>query len=384
MSTAIQKALLAAGMLLCATSAQAEIKIGFVTSLSGASSSIGIPYSRGVAAAFEYASTINGEKIKLIQLDDASDPSAATRNARKLAEEEKVDVLIGTASSPSSIAMAAVANELRIPMMAIAPISPPKTAGNELWTIAVPQTPALLVKVVADRMARDGVKNVGFIGFSDAWGDLVYNGAKDAEARGQIKLLTNERYARTDTSVTGQVLKILAVHPDGILLGSSGGQGALPPLALADRGYKGPVYGTVALQNPDFLRIGGKAVEGIVVSCGPMIVAEQLPDDHYSKKTSLVFREAYQKANGAPVTDGFAAFAFDSWLILMDAAKRAMAKAAPGTPEFHSALKDAIFSTSELKGTQGVYNFKPGETYGVDERSLVLVKLVNGAWKYLP
>ena len=371
------------GMLFAATAAQAEIKIGFVTSLSGPAASIGIPYSKGIAAALEYASSVNGEKIKLIQLDDGSDPTAATRNARKLVEEEKVDLLIGTASSPSTNAMMAVANELKVPMIAISPVTLPKP-DTDLWTIDVVQPPLLMSKVVADRMAKLGLKNVGYIGFSDAWGDLVYNGAKASEAEGKIKLLTNERYARTDTSVTGQVLTILAAHPDSILLGGSGTQGALPAIALMERGYKGPLFGTPALLNADFVRVGGKAVEGVIVSAGPAVVAEQLPDDHFGKKLALAFREAYLKANNATVVDGFSPYSFDAWLVMLNAVPRAMAKATPGTPEFRGALRDAIFTTTDLKGALSIYNFKPGGVYGADERGFVLVKLENGAWKYIP
>jgi branched-chain amino acid transport system substrate-binding protein len=364
--------------------AEAEITVGFVTSQSGPGSSIGVLYDRGMKAAVEYANSIGEEKIKFIQLDDGSDPSAATRNARKLVEENKVDLLIGTATAPSSIAMVAVANELKVPMISISPITVPATDSGDRWAIAMPQPPSLMVKVVVDRMKRDGIKNFAYIGFSDAWGDLVYNGAqKPAEADG-MKILTNERYARTDTSVTGQVLKIMATKPDAVLLGGSATQGALPPLTLAERGYKGPLYGTPALLNADFIRVGGKAVEGVLVSAGPVIVAEQLPDSHFSKKISMDFRAAYQKANGMPTTDGFSAYSFDAWLVFLDAAKRAMATAKPGTPEFRTALRNAIFTTKDLVGTHAIYNFKPGESYGVDERSLVLVRLVDGKWKYEP
>ena len=364
--------------------AGAEYKIGFVTSLSGPASSIGVPYSRGIAAAKEYMSEIGGEPVTLIQLDDGSDPSAATRDARKLIEEDKVDVLIGTASAPSSIAMAAVANELKVPFLAVSPIAAPVADDGQRWALCVPQPPSLMIKIVTDRIKRDGVKTIGFIGYSDAWGDFVYKGAKAAEAAGDLTVVANERYARTDTSVTGQVLKVVATHPDGVLDGGSGTQGALPLLGLADRGYKGKLYGTPAIVNADFIRVGGKAVEGILASGGPVLVADQLPDTHYAKKLSLAFRAAHLKATGVASTDSFAPYAFDAWLIFADAAPRARAKAAPGTPEFHAALRDALFSVKELAGTQGIYNFTPASTYGVDERSLVLVRLVNGAWQYVP
>ena len=383
MKSSIVAAVVAASLGL-AGAAQAQITVGFVTSQSGPGSSIGVLYDRGMKAAAEYAMSVGAEKIKLIQLDDGSDPSSATRNARKLVEENKVDLLIGTATAPSSIAMVAVANELKVPMISISPITVPATEAGDRWAIAMPQPPSLMVKVVVDRMKRDGIKNFAYIGFSDAWGDLVYNGAqKPAEADG-LKILTNERYARTDTSVTGQVLKMLATHPDAVLLGGSATQGALPPLTLAERGYKGPLYGTPALLNADFIRVGGKAVEGVQVSAGPVIVAEQLPDSHFSKKISMEFRNAYQKANGMATTDGFSAYSFDAWLVFLDAAKRALATAKPGTPEFRVALKNAIFSTKALVGTHAIYNYKPSDSYGVDERSLVLVRLVGGQWKYQP
>lgn len=384
MTSFLKSAAVAAVAILMAGAARADITVGFVTSLSGPGSSLGIPYGHGMQAAEEYASEVGGQKIKVIKLDDGSDPSTATRDARKLVEEDKVDVLIGTATTPSSIAMVAVANELKVPMISVSPITVPVTETGDRWGVAVPQPPSLMVSVVVDRMKRDGSKDVGYIGFSDAWGDLVYNGAKKAADAGEIKLVANERYARTDTSVTGQILKIVSAHPDSVLIGGSGTQGALPLLALAERGYKGRLYGTPALLNPDFIRVGGKAAEGILVSAGPVIVAEQLPDTHFSKKISMTFREAYQKANGAQPTDGFSAYSFDAWLIFLDAAKRALPKAAPGTPAFRAALRDAIFTTKDLVGTHAIYNFKPGESYGVDERGLVLVRLVDGKWKYEP
>ena len=382
MKTSLRLTIALAGTILASSAARADITVGFVTALSGPGASIGIPYAKGMAAAYEYVATVNGEKVRLIQLDDTSDPSTAARNARKLVEEEKVDILIGTAQAPAAIAMMAVSAELKVPMISVSPVVVPPTTDR--WGIAVPQLPSLMFKAVTDRMNKDGVKSLAFIGFSDAWGDLVYSGAKAAEDRSEVKLVANERYARTDTSVTGQALKIVAARPDAVFNGGSGTQGALPLLALAERGYKGKIYGTPALLNADFIRVGGKAAEGILVSAGPVIVAEQLPDTHFSKKLSLAFRASYLKVNGAETPDGFSAYSFDAWLIFTEAAKRAMAKAKPGTPEFRTALKDEIFATKELAGVHAIYNFKPDSAYGVDERSLVLVRLSNGTWKYEP
>ncbi|HRY04369.1 MAG: ABC transporter substrate-binding protein [Hyphomicrobiales bacterium] len=377
-------AAVAVSALLVSAPAQAEIKLGFITALSGPAAALGIPYANGMKAARKYKAKIGNETVTLIQLDDGSDPAATTRNARKLVEEEKVDILIGTATAPGTIAMATIANELGVPMIAVSPIKIETADPAKQWTIAVPQPPMLMAKVVADRMKRDKVHNVGYIGFSDAWGDLVYAGGKAAEARGDIKLLTNERYARTDTSVTAQILRILATKPDGVLIGGSSTQAALPLLALADRGFKGHNYGLASLINPDFVRVGGKAAEGVQVSAGPVIVSEQLPDGHFSKKLSADFRAAYKEVNGSESRDGFSAYSFDAYLIFAGAAERALGKAKPGTLEFRKALRDEMLNTKELAGVHAVYNFKPGQGYGVDDRSLVIVKLKDGKWIYAP
>jgi branched-chain amino acid transport system substrate-binding protein len=241
-----------------------------------------------------------------------------------------------------------------------------------------------MVGAVVERMKKSGVKTVGYIGFSDAWGDLVYDSLTKAADAAGIKVLTNERFARADTSVTGQVLKVVAARPDAVITGTSGTPGALPYRALAERGYKGPIFGTHALINPDFVRVGGESVEGLLAPTGPVIVAEQLPADNPIRKVSLDFRAAYPKAHGAAPTDAFSAYSFDAWLLFADAAQRAAAKAEPGTPAFRLALRDAIVSTKELVGTHGVYNFKADNRYGSDERSRVMVKLEKGQWKLVP
>jgi branched-chain amino acid transport system substrate-binding protein len=367
------------------TSSQAEIVVGFVTGLSGPVSSIGIPNSRGIAAGFAYQSEVSGEKVRFVQLDDASDPSAATRNARKLIEEEKVDILLGTSGAPATLAMATVAVEMKVPMIALSPIAPVAAGEGGPWVVQVPQPAPLLVKGIVDHMKEKGVKSVGYVGFSDAFGDLMYDSlVQNANAAG-IKVSSNERYGRADTSVTAQILRLVAARPGAIMVGGTGTPGALPFLALVERGYKGPIYGNHGLISADFLRVVGRAAEGVICPTGPVTVAEQLPESNPIRKVALDFRAAYQKANGAPVNDGFAPYSFDGWLIFLDAAKRAKATGAtPGTPAFRNALREAIFTTKEVVGTHGVYNYTPADRHGVDDRSRVMVQLVNGGWKLLP
>ena len=370
----------AVSVLSAANAWAADLKVGFITSLSGPVSSLGIPYDKGMKAAVAYKSELNGRKIQVVSLDDGSDPSTAARNARKLIDEDKVDVIIGTAGSPGALAIAAVARETKTPLISIANANLPGEEGA--WMVTLPQPAPLMVSAVVERMKQSGVKTVGYIGFSDAWGDLVYDALQKSAEPAGIKVVSNERYARADASVTGQVLKIVALRPDAVITGTSGTPGALPYLALQERGYKGQIYGTHALINPDFVRVGGPAVEGLLAPTGPVIVAEQLPDSNPIRKVAMDFRSAYQKANGAAPTDAFSAYSFDGWLLFLDAASRT--KGEPGTPQYRVALRDSIVSTKELVGTHGVYNFRPDNRYGSDERSRVIVKLEKGQWKLVP
>ncbi len=373
-----------AALAFTATATAQDLKVGLSISLSGPNSSLGIPYANGMKAAVSMYPEINGRKVQLIVLDDGSDPTASGRNARKLVEEEKVDVLMGGSGVPATIAISQVGRESKTPTIGLSPIQLPPAEAD--WTVTVAQPPQLMIDAVVERMKANGVKTVGFIGFTDAWGDLVYNALVKAAEPAGIKVLTNERYARADQSVSGQVLKIIAARPDAVMTGGAGTPGALPYLALLERGYKGGLYGQHGLVNPDFLRVGGAAINGTFIPTGPVIVADQLPASYPTKKVTQDFRAAYQRVNNAPSTDAFSAYSFDGYRVFVDAATRALAgnRLQPGTPQFRAALRDAIFSTKEVVGAHGVYNFKPGDLYGVDSRARVMVRVENGQWKLAP
>lgn len=381
------KNLLASAALLTALPqvAQADILVGFVTALSGPVSSIGIPNAKGIAAGEAYVDEVGGEKVRVIQLDDGSDPTASTRNARKLVEQEKVDILIGTSGAPQTLAMATAAIEMKIPMIAVSPIAPVPSGDGGPWVVQTPQPTPLLVQGIVDHMKARGSKTVAFIGFSDAFGDLMYESLLQGAKAADIKVIVNERYARSDSSVTAQVLRALAARPDAIMLGGTGTPGALPVIALSERGYKGPLYGNHGLISADFLRLAGKAANGIICPTGPVTAAEQLPASNPIQKVALAFRAAFERANGEAPTDAFSSYSFDGWLVFVDAAKRAMATGAkPGSPEFRTALRQALFTTKDVVGTQGVYNYTPADRHGVDDRARVLVQIEDGKYKLLP
>jgi branched-chain amino acid transport system substrate-binding protein len=362
----------------------ADLKIGVISSMSGPISALGIPYAKGIQAAAAAMPEVAGHKVQVIMLDDASDPTTAARNARKLVAEDKVDVLIGTSGVPGAMAIAAVAREMKTPLISPTPVKVPPDDGG--WTVTSSQPFPLMVAAVVERMKKNGVKTVAFIGFSDALGDLAYDSLLKAAGPAGIKVVSNERYARSDTSVAGQILKIVSKHPDAVFAGNSGSPGALPYLALANRGYHGGLYGTHGLINADFVRVGGDAVNGLMVPSGPVMVADQLGADNPVRQVALKFREVYKQVHGAEPVDAFSAYTYDAYNIFADAAARALksSKAEPGTAEFRAALKDAIASTHELAGAHGVFTFHPNQPYGLDKRSAVVIKLDKGHWRLVP
>ena len=381
--TSRMKAVLAASMFAAATGACADINVGVTVSATGPAASLGIPEKNTIAL---MPQTIGGQKVNYIVLDDASDTTAAVSNARRLITESKVDVVLGSTTTPNSLAMLDVVSEAQtsmISMAASAAIVEP-VDGKRRWVFKTPQNDIMMSLAIATHMAGVGVKTVGFIGFSDAYGEGWYREfTKIASLKG-LTIVANERYARTDTSVTGQVLKLVAAKPDAVLIAASGTPAVLPQRTLKERGYEGRYYQTHGVANNDFLRVGGKDVEGTFLPSGPVLVAAQLPASNPVKASALEYVTKYEAAYGKGSVSTFGAHAWDAGRLMAAAAAQALKKAQPGTPAFRAALRDALESMREVQGAHGIFNMSPTDHLGLDQRARVMVKIENGAWKYQP
>lgn len=377
MNRKLSIALLAAGAL-AALSARADITVGVTLGATGPGASLGIHYKN----AFQLMpKTLGGQPVKYIILEDGSDATNAGKNARKLITEDKVDVVMGSNGVPSSLQISQVAAETQTPYLCLTPIAVKPDVYK--WTFSVPQPTELMMSAVAEHMKANGVKTVGFIGFSDGWGDLMYKATDFHAAAHGYKVVTNERYARADTSVTGQVLKIMAANPDAVVVGGSGTGGALPHLALVERGYKGRIYHNHGTVNAEFIRVGGKSVEGAIAPTGPLIVPEELPANAPTKAASLDFTKRYEAAFGAGSRNAFAGYTNDAVMLLGAAVPAALTKAKPGTPEFRAALRDALENVKNVVGTHGVYSPTAANHNGLDERARVLVRVEGGTWRLM-
>lgn len=363
--------------------ARADIRVGVDLSLTGAAAAIGIPSANTVQL---WPQTLGGQRAQYIVLDDGTDPAAAVRNVRKFIAEDKVDVIVGPNITPNAIAALDAIAETGTPMVALAAsatIVEPQADPRRRWAFKMPQNDALMATLLTEYMVDHGVKTVGFIGFNDAYGESWWREfSKMAELR-HLRVVAQERFGRMDTSVTGQVLKLMSANPDAILIAGSGTPAVLPQKTLNERGYKGRIYQTHGIASWDVLRIGGKDVEGTLFPTGPVVVARQLPDSHPAKKVALDFVKRYEAKHGADTVTQFAGDAWGAWLLLDDATRRALKTGArPGTPAFRSALRDAIESTQNLTVPNGVLNLGAQDHQGFDQRARVMGTIRNGRFAY--
>jgi len=358
---------------LFAAPALADITIGVTISSTGPGAALGIPLKNSVEL---WPTEIDGEKLNVIVLDDAGDPSVATTNARRFVNDDKVDVIVGSALTPASIAISGVAAETSTPHLACSPV-PPNVAASK-WTFVMPQDAGLVARTLFAKMKEDGIKTVGYIGFSDSYGDLWVSQFNAIGEEYGLSLVADERYARPDTSVSGQALKLVAAAPDAIFVGASGTGAALPQLALRERGFSGPIYQTHGAVTFDFLRIAGDAADNTVFASGPVMVAELQPDTSETKKDGVEYVTAYEAKFGAGTRTQFGAHIHDAMAILRKAIPVAKKAAQPGTPEFRAALRDAIEGGGPFPASQGVFEFAPDNHFGLDERAVVLLTAKDG------
>ena len=363
-----------------ASTVYADINVGVTLSATGPAASLGIPEKNTFAL---LPTSIGGQKVNYIILDDASDTTTAVKNTKKLIAENKVDVIIGSTITPNSLAMIDVAAEAETPMISMAAaarIIEPMDA-KRVWVFKTPQNDAQMATAIVEHMTSNNVKTVAYIGFADAYGEGWWTEfSKIAEVR-KIKVIANERFNRADTSVTGQVLKILSAKPDAVLIGGAGTPAALPQKSLKEKGYKGIMYQTHGVANADFLRVCGKDCEGTFLPAGPVLVAAQLPDSNPIKKVAQDYVTKYETMYGKGSVSTFGAHAWDASKLLTNAIPVALKKAQPGTPEFRKALRDALEGTKNLTAAHGVFNLSAQDHLGFDQRARVMVKIEEGNWK---
>lgn len=362
-----------------ATPAQAQVKIGVITSATGPTAMVGIPQKNAVAL---LPKKIGDYSVDYISLDDGSDPTQTVTSFRKLVSEQHIDAFIGPTGSPNAMGILQFVAESGTPMLApvgtaevVLPMTPEKQ-----WVFKTTQNTDIIATALVDHMLRHNVKTLGFIGFNDAYGEDWLNVFSRLSKENGIDIIATERYQRSDSSVTGQALKIRSANPDAVLVAGTGTAAVLPQATLVKQGYKGTFYQTHGAALPAFLKLGGKEVEDTILAASLMLVLPEIDDSNPSKAIAEDFVQRYEALyNERPAT--FGANVYDAGLLLERAIPEAAKTAQPGTREFRAALRDALESTRELVATQGVYNMTPEDHSGFDERGRELITIKNGEWR---
>jgi len=351
------------------------IVIGITTATTGPGAALGIPERNALSFV---PTEIGGVKLRVVVSDDGGDPTTATTNARRFVTEGNADVIMGSAVTPPTIAVSTVANEVGVPHFALSPM--PMSPAREKWTVVMPQPIPIMGKVLYEHMRKNNIKTVGYIGYSDSYGDLWFNDLKAQGTAMGLQIVAEERFARPDTSVTGQVLKLVAANPDAVLVGASGTAAALPQVELRDRGYKGLIYQTHGAASMAFIGIAGKAAEGVLMASGPVMSPEGQPDSALTKKPGLALNTAYEAKFGVNSRSQFAGHSYDAFEVLKRVIPVALKEAKPGTQEFREAIRKALLSEREIAASQGVYNFTEKDRYGLDDRSRILLTVKDGKY----
>jgi branched-chain amino acid transport system substrate-binding protein len=359
-------------------SAQAQIKVGITMSASGPGAALGQPQSKTVAA---LPKEIAGQKITYFALDDESDPTKGAQNGRKLITEEKVDVLIGSSLTPVSLPLIDIAAEAKTPLMtmAAAAILVAPMDDKRKWVFKVVPNDDIMANAILKYIAKTGAKTLGYIGVSDAYGEGYYKVLSEVAPKLGVVLTGHEVYARSDASVTGQVLKIIATKPDAVFVASAGTPAVLPQKALRERGYKGPIFQTHGVATEEFIKLGGKDVDGAVFTGEAFTVVNDLPADSPFRKPTTAFIDAYKAANGN-IPSIFGAHLWDSMSHVERAIPAALKVAKPGTPEFRAALRDEIEKTKDFALNNGLSNMTLDNHNGYDERSAFVIEVKDGAF----
>ncbi len=359
--------------------AQADLKIGVIASSTGPTAVVGIPQKNTAAL---LPAEIAGQKVEYIVLDDASDPTNAVTGVKKLLAEHKVDALIGPTTTPAALAMLDFVAEAKTPLLTTvgssAIVQP--MDDKKKWVFKTTQNDDLIAEAVIAHMTANGVKTLGFIGFNDPYGENWFKVFGALAEKAGLSIVANERFNRTDQSVTGQVLKVMTARPDAVFIAATGGPAVLPQAGLQDKGYKGRIYQTHGVATNDFIRLGGKAVEGTLMAGGPMLVADDLPAGNPVKAVAQAYIKTYEAKFGAGSTSTFGANTWDAGLLLQKAVPEALRKAKPGSPEFRVALRDALERSKEVVGAQGVFNMTAQNHNGMDQRARVMMTVKAGKW----
>ena len=379
--------LLALALLLTPAALAQTLRIGAAAAATGAASALGEPEAntfRMLQDQINAAGGIGGVPVEIVFLDTASDTAQAVTNVSRLIQEEDVHVVICCTISANSLAIIDTVQEAGVPNISLAAaaniIEP---VEERYWVFKTPQTDRLMIGGIVQDMQRSGLRTLAYLAIDDAYGEGGLTELNAAIAGTDIEVVAIERYGRSDTNVTAQVLSATRSRPDAVLIWGVVRDTALVVEELANRGYDGQVYVSHGVGNPSFLELAGDAAEGVRLPIGPMIVVDELPEDSEIRPVAAAYVAEYEALFGEGTASTFGGHAWDAVKAVELALLHALEQGEldwDDTASVRQALRDALEDMGPFVGVGGVFDFTAEDHLGLDERALVIVKIRGGDW----
>ena len=344
------------------------IKVGVFLPLTGDNAAGGELELRGIILANKLHPEVLGKKVQLVVADNKSDKAEAASVAARLIEKDKVCTILGTYGSSLAMAAGNIVKEAKVPAIGTSCTNPQVTANNDYYFRACFIDP-FQGTVMANYAFKQGAKKVAIV--QEVSNDYSVGLAKFfVEA---FQKLTNDKnsiidvanYQTGDKDFTAVLTNLKAKNPDAVFAPGNFTESALLIKQARQLGMKVPFMGGDTWETQEFIDVGGKDVEGCVLST-------TLDREKASTEEAKKFLKAYtDEYKGEP--SALSALGYDSYLIAIDAIKRA-----GGTDS--KKIRDAIATTKDLEAVTGKTTLdKNGDAI----KAAVIKVVKDGKFKYL-
>ncbi|MBS1141725.1 MAG: amino acid/amide transporter substrate-binding protein, family [Proteobacteria bacterium] len=351
------------------------IKIGSVLSVTGPAAFLGDPELKTLQL---YVDDINkkggvlGRPLQLVHYDDGSDANKANGFAKRLLEDDKVDVLVGGTTTGSTMSMVPLAEKSATPFISLAGavviVEPVKK-----FVFKTPHTDRMAAEKVFEDMKKRGLTKVALLSETSGFGASGKKETEGVAAKYGITLVANETYGPKDTDMSPQLTKIKTTPGVQAVFVFGLGQGP----AIVTKNYKQlgvtlPLYQSHGVASDDFLKLAGPAAEGVRLPSPAQLIPEKLAAKDPQKPIVTAYEQAYKAAYKQDVST-FGGYAYDGLMLAVDAIKRA-----GGTDK--AKVRDALEATKGFVGTSGTYNMSATDHMGLDLSAFRLLEVKGGDW----
>lgn len=346
------------------------IKIGVFEPMTGANAAGGAMEVEGSQLANKLFPEILGKKIELVVVDNKSDKVEAANAATRLIEKEKVVAIIGSYGSSLSMAAGPIAQEAQVPVVGASCTNPLVTFGNDYYfrvCFIDPFQGTVMANYAFNELKAkkaaiiQEVSNDYSVGLAKFFTDAFVQLTGDANAIVEVS-----SYNTGDNDFSAQLQNVAAKKPDVIFAPGNFTESAMLIKQAKEQGIAIPFLGGDTWDVPEFLTVGGDAVNGAVFSTHYDAKA-------YSTELSKQFIDAYAKEKGEGEPSTFTALGFDAYMVIYDAIKRANS----ADPK---AIRDAIAATKDFPAAAGTITL---DENGDAVKSAVIKKVEGGKSVYL-